>query len=168
MTSLTRGFPRILTGLVIVAGLLPLGTHTGTPEPLNGWRWPVSGQVRIIEPYVQPEHRYASGHRGIDLAADGPVNAPAAGTIAFAGPVAGRGIVTIAHDGGYVTTLEPVVTELTTGDTVAAGDFVGAVATGGHTPSGAVHFGVRLDGEYVNPAMLVGDVPAAVLLPCCS
>ncbi|WP_275934957.1 hypothetical protein [Microbacterium testaceum] len=44
---------------------------------------------------------------------------------------------------------------------------MGGVATGGHTGPGTVHFGVRLDGEYINPLRLLGGVPRAVLLPCC-
>ena len=47
------------------------------------------------------------------------------------------------------------------------GDEVGVVALGGHTAAGALHFGVRLDGEYINPLLLLGGVPRAVLLPCC-
>ncbi len=81
--------------------------------------------------------------------------------------VAGRPVVTIDHGDGLVTTLEPVTTELAVGDAVSRGSPVGGVATGGHTGPGTVHFGVRLDGEYINPLRLLGGVPRAVLLPCC-
>ena len=47
------------------------------------------------------------------------------------------------------------------------GKRVGTVSLGGHAPAGTFHFGVRLDGEYVNPLLLLGGVPRAVLLPCC-
>ena len=76
-------------------------------------------------------------------------------------------MVTIDHGDGLVTTLEPVASELVAGTPVAASAPVGVLATGGHVGPGVLHFGVRLDGEYVNPLVLLGGVPRAVLLPCC-
>ncbi|MDN3310525.1 M23 family metallopeptidase [Microbacterium oryzae] len=136
-----------------------------TSEP---WRWPVSQDVRVVRPFAAPPHRYGAGHRGVDLAADqGPVLAPASGVIAFAGVVVDRPLLTIDHGDGLVTTLEPVATDLRVGDAVAVGQELGELASGGHAAAGAVHFGVRLHGEYVNPLLLLAGVPRAVLLPCC-
>ena len=131
--------------------------------------WPVDG-FRLDRPYEAPAHAYGPGHRGIDLRPVGApeVRAPAAGIVAFSGQVAGRGILTIDHGNGLVTTLEPIQTTLHAGDAVARGDPVGAIALGGHTAAGAVHFGVRRNGEYINPQLLLGGVPRAVLLPCCA
>ncbi|MFT4215393.1 MAG: M23 family metallopeptidase [Microbacterium sp.] len=92
---------------------------------------------------------------------------PASGVIAFAGAVAGRPVVTIDHGDALVTTLEPVATALAPGDVVAAGEEVGIVDIGGHAAAGTVHFGVRENGEYINPLLLYREVPRAVLLPCC-
>lgn len=134
----------------------------------TSWIWPAS-PFRWVQPYVQPADRYSAGHRGVDVrpvAGDG-VRSPADGTVAFAGAVAGRGVLTIAHDGGLVTTLEPVETTLRAGDPVTQGQTVATLATGGHVPAGVLHFGVRRNGEYVNPLLLFGGVPRAVLLPCC-
>ena len=75
--------------------------------------------------------------------------------------------MTIDHGDGLVTTLEPVSSTVAIGDAVAAGDVVGVTDAGGHTPPGAVHFGVRRNGAYINPMLLLGEVPRAVLLPCC-
>ena len=132
------------------------------------WAWPVH-PVRIVAPYVAPAHRYGPGHRGIDLAASDRVDvrAPAAGVIAFSGDIAGRGVVTIDHDGGLVTTLEPVAGELAVGQRVEQGQRIGTASVGGHAAPGTIHFGVRLDGEYINPLLLFGALPRAVLLPCC-
>ncbi|MFG6445434.1 murein hydrolase activator EnvC family protein [Microbacterium sp. P06] len=139
---------------------------TTDPSELD-WRWPVE-PVRIVAAYQAPPHDYGPGHRGIDLAADAlDVHAPADGIIAFAGPVAGRGVVTIDHGGGLVTTLEPVAPRVTAGAHVDRGQTVASVASGGHAPPGVLHFGVRLEGEYINPMLLLGGVPRAVLLPCC-
>ena len=122
-----------------------------------------------MAPYLAPAHRYGAGHRGIDLASavSAPVEAPADGVIAFTGRVVDRDIVTIDHGSGLVTTLEPVIGEVAVGDRVERGERVGVVGLGGHTAPGSVHFGVRLDGDYLNPLVLLGSLPRAVLLPCC-
>lgn len=133
-----------------------------------GWQWPVAPPVSVTAPYVQPEHDYAPGHRGIDVSdADGQVFAPMSGTIAWVGTVADRPLLTINHGNGYVSTLEPVVANVDIGNVVRAGDQVGTLTTGGHTPVGSVHWGVRVDGEYVNPASLLRRITRPILLPCC-
>ena len=144
-------------------------TAGGTSVSLGeGWRWPVQ-PFRLERPFVAPPHEYGPGHRGIDLTVLGEstVRAPADGIVAFSGRVAGRGILTIDHGAGLVSTLEPVDSVLAAGTPIAAGAEVGTVSTGGHTAPGAVHFGVRLDGAYINPLLLLGGVPRAVLLTCC-
>lgn len=131
------------------------------------WLWPVAAP-QIVDGFVRPPHPYGPGHRGVDIVgADDGVRAPAAGVVAFSGMVAGRAVVTIDHGDGLITTLEPVRTEHEVGASVRRGQAVGTVATGGHTTPGAVHLGVRRDGEYINPMLLLGGVPRAVLLPCC-
>jgi hypothetical protein len=139
----------------------------GEPAEL-GWVWPADA-FRLSRAYVAPAHEYGPGHRGIDLALIGSsaVRAPADGVVAFAGRVAGRGVLTIDHGGGLVTTLEPVDTTLVPGVPVRRSEDVGTLALGGHAAAGELHFGVRLSGEYINPMLLLGGVPRAVLLPCC-
>lgn len=134
----------------------------------RGWVWPAAA-FRLSRAYIAPPHEYGPGHRGIDLAPIGStaVRAPADGVVAFAGSVAGRGVLTIDHGAGLVTTLEPVETTLVPGEAVRRGEEVAALAAGGHAAPGDLHFGVRLDGTYINPMLLLGGVPRAVLLPCC-
>ena len=143
-----------------------VGLELGAAAP--SWVWPVH-PVRIVAAYIAPAHRYGPGHRGIDLAAvdRAEVRAPAEGVIAFSGDIAGRGVITIDHDGGLVTTLEPVDSAVAVGQRVDRGQRIGVTSVGGHAPPGTIHFGVRLDGEYVNPLLLFGALPRAVLLPCC-
>lgn len=156
---------RAATVLALAAATVVLGASSG--QASTEWVWPVPGAVVAAE-YVQPAHRFAAGHRGIDLVVlDGAVRAPASGTIAYVGDVAGRPVVTIDHGGGLVTTFEPVVSSHPVGRVVARGDAVGTLGTGGHAPPGTLHFGVRLDGDYINPRLLLGGIPRAVLLPCC-
>lgn len=138
-------------------------------EEDTGWRWPVDGPRTVSAPYRAPAHAYGAGHRGIDIATaiGQDVFAPAGGVVAFRGTVVDRPLLTIDHGDGYVSTYEPLDSALEPGDTVAAGDIVGTVAQGGHSPSGTVHIGVRLDGVYIDPLLLFGAPARAILLPCC-
>lgn len=158
---------RSAAGLVLAAVVVVAGGPARAAPPAD-WVWPVA-PPRIVGPYVQPAHTYAPGHRGIDLAAaiGAAVRAPARGVVAFVGRVVDRGIVTIDHGDGFVTTFEPVVPVVDAGDPVIAGQVVAVVDVGGHTSPGAVHFGVRQDGAYINPMLLLGGIPRAILLPCC-
>ncbi|GAA1965175.1 M23 family metallopeptidase [Microbacterium deminutum] len=148
----------------------PVSDAGRAAEPLSdrGWSWPVPG-FRLERGYQAPPHRYGAGHRGIDLRPPSnlEVRAPAAGVVAFSGAVADRGILTIDHGSGLVSTLEPIESSLEAGAVVRRGEVVGEIAVGGHTAPGALHFGVRLHGEYINPMLLLGGIPRAVLLPCC-
>jgi murein DD-endopeptidase MepM/ murein hydrolase activator NlpD len=165
--------------LVVAVAMLPPSTWSrdpsvpAPPAPEDGatssrWTWPLE-PFSLERPFEAPAHRYASGHRGVDVRAMGvlTVRAPAGGVVAFAGRVVDRDVLTIDHGGGLVTTLEPVTSALSPGEPVAAGDTVGELSVGGHTEPGALHIGVRMDGEYINPMTLFGEVPRAVLLPCC-
>jgi murein DD-endopeptidase MepM/ murein hydrolase activator NlpD len=133
------------------------------------WTWPTASH-HVVVPYLAPTTAYGPGHRGIDISARSgvAVTAPAAGVVAFVGRVADRSVLAIAHGDGLVSTLEPVVSDLADGAAVRAGDRVGIVAQGGHAAADTVHLGARRDGEYMNPLLLLGGIPRAVLLPCCS
>lgn len=149
---------------------LELAPSEAGPEVDPTWRWPVGGPRQVVEPFRAPAHDYGPGHRGVDIAAPAGslVRAPADGVVAFCGTVVDRPLLTIEHAAGLVSTFEPLDSTLSPGDVVAAGDLIGTVATGGHAPSGLLHVGVRWDGRYINPLPLFGEVPRAVLLPCCS
>lgn len=154
----------------VEAAIHRVPTTPAAASTLDGWRWPL-GEFQILRPFLAPAHEYGPGHRGIDLmpsAPDAIVVAPAGGVVAFSGAVAGRTLLTIDHGQGLVTTLEPVTDPPPRGTKLAAGDLVGTVSVGGHTSPGALHFGVRENGVYINPMLLLGGIERAVLLPCCS
>jgi murein DD-endopeptidase MepM/ murein hydrolase activator NlpD len=131
----------------------------------SGWAWPVAPPYAVVRPFVAPPTPYAAGHRGVDLRApDGAVYAPAPGIVHFAGVVVDRPVLSIRHAGGLLSSYEPVRTDLVEGDTVRRGDRIGTVLPG-HCAAVCLHFGVRLDGEYVSPMLLLGDLPRSVLLP---
>lgn len=159
-----------MLGLLLV-GATSAGADDGAPPQTGlserGWIWPASG-FSLLAPFEAPPHEYGPGHRGIDLVPEGSsIRSPADGVVAFAGAVAGRGVLTIDHGDGLVTTLEPVTSTRAAGEAVDRGEEVASLSTGGHAAPGTLHFGVRLDGAYINPQLLLGGVPRAVLLPCC-
>ena len=124
----------------------------------------------VVRPFVAPAHEYGPGHRGVDLAAapGAVVVSPAAGTVTFAGPVAGRGVVVVEHAGGTLTSLEPVTATVARGTAVAAGEPVAVVAAAPRTPAAptaCVHWGVRVGGRYVDPWWWLGRGRAVRLLP---
>ena len=176
-TTITHRPMRFAAVIVVVAASLlmaasvPAQARSDEVTVLEGerWAWPFAPPFSVSKPYDQPAHAYASGHRGIDIQplGVGTVLAPDAGVVAFSGTVVDRAVVTIDHGGGLVSTLEPVITTLATGDLVERGGIVGDLAIGGHADVGTLHLGARLHGEYINPLLLLGGVPRAILLPCC-
>jgi murein DD-endopeptidase MepM/ murein hydrolase activator NlpD len=124
-----------------------------TSPPVGSWQWPILGPV--IRGFAPPPTPYSSGHRGIDIAASfgTPVRAPADGTVSFAGPVGGSLFVTIDHPDGYKSTSSYLSRILVhRNQRVTAGEIL-ALSGRGHPEVSTthLHFGVRLDGEYIDP-----------------
>ena len=162
------GSRRLGRGSLILALLVgPLFGPGSSGGDADAWSWPVAPPFGIVRDYRAPAHAYGPGHRGIDIAVRGEtsVRAPDDGLVAFAGRVVDRGVVTIDHGDGIVSTLEPVEATVQAGERVARGEVVGMLSLGGHAASGTVHLGARRDGEYLNPLVLLGAMPRAVLLP---
>lgn len=133
----------------------------------DGWRWPLDGKPSLIGPFDKPAENWLPGHRGVDLAAapGQTVRAPQRGRVAFASMVADRPVLVIDHGGGFRTSLEPVAATAEVGEWVETGAAVGTVATGAHCSQRCVHWGVRLDGEYIDPTLLIRDMRPSILLP---
>ncbi|EPR76840.1 Membrane protein [Leifsonia rubra CMS 76R] len=146
--------------LVTLSGTATRGASATT------WDWPVADPHPIVRPYIAPETPYSAGHRGIDIAV-GPIaeaRAPTAGVVHFVGTVVDRPVLSIRHPNGLISSYEPVTSTLTRGDAVARGQVIGEVQAG-HCVSICLHFGVRLDGDYVSPLNYLSEIPRAVLLP---
>ena len=136
------------------------------------WSLPMNGGPSVVQPFSAPPSPWAAGHRGVDLAlpADADVRAPADGRVSFSGAVVSREVLSIDHGSGYVSSFEPVESEVEVGDEVSAGDVVATVSTyddgSNHCPDQpCLHWGVRLHGEYINPLLLLGELEPSVLLP---
>lgn len=170
----SRGAGRTALIAALVATVLTLPPSAAAAEPAPpsdpAWSWPTAGKREVVEPFRAPAHDYGPGHRGIDIGAGqgAPITAPADGVVAFRGVVVDRPLLTIDHGDGHVSTFEPLESALAPGSVVRAGDGIGTVAVGGHAPAGTLHLGVRLNDVYINPMLLFGGVPRAVLLPCCA
>ncbi|WP_313811534.1 M23 family metallopeptidase [Glutamicibacter sp.] len=132
-----------------------------------GWRWPVKGEPKILDPFDKPEQRWAAGHRGIDLAADegDEVLAPHRGRVTFRSTVVDRPVIVIDHGAGFKTSIEPAASDLEVGAWIEAGAKIGTVANGAHCSQRCIHWGVRLNGEYIDPALLIKDLRPSILLP---
>ncbi|PXY28332.1 peptidase [Prauserella muralis] len=126
-------------------------------EPRFGW--PLSPTPAVARPFRPPPSAYGAGHRGVDLAARPGQDVLAAGTgfVVFAGTLAGRGVVSIEHDGGLRTTYEPVAPTVAAGEQVYEGQVIGTVAAGhaGCAAAACLHWGVRRGEEYLDPLRLV-------------
>lgn len=135
-------------------------------SPVSGWSasgfgWPVTG-ARLVRRFDPPARPWLAGHRGVDLDAppSATIRAAGAGTILYAGRIAGRGVASVLHADGLRTTYEPVDvdTQLRVGSAVRAGQPLGTLASGhpGCPTSACLHWGLRRGNQYLDPLLLLG------------
>jgi murein DD-endopeptidase MepM/ murein hydrolase activator NlpD len=140
----------------------------GRAAPGITYRPPIQTGARVINPFRAPAHRYGPGHRGVDLqlSLGGAVLAAGPGTVRFAGPVAGRGVVVLTHPDGLITEYEPVTPLVTVGTAVSAGQPIARLA--GVHPRCAVsclHWAARRGEDYLDPMALLGALGPVRLMP---
>lgn len=133
-----------------------------TTVPAIGPTWPVGLRPRVLRGWEPPATVYGPGHRGVDLAAPAgtPVRAVAPGRVAFAGRVAGRGVISVDLEGTgdppLRTTYEPVTAAVEEGEEVEPGEVIGTVdASGSHCTTTCVHWGLRRGEGYLDPLSLL-------------
>jgi murein DD-endopeptidase MepM/ murein hydrolase activator NlpD len=154
-----------LLGLLVLLAAPAAGSASASPASTGDWRWPVDPPHPVVRQYLAPATPYGAGHRGIDIGSAGTgVFAPADGIVSFAAVVVDRPVLSIRHPGGIVSSYEPVQSTLKAGDAVSRGQPIGTLLPG-HCTALCLHFGVRLDGEYVSPLNYLGEIPRSVLLP---
>jgi len=160
-----------LAGAAVAAGDQVAATSTAMVDPVPG--------ARVTQPYGQSELAleppatvagvsYAHFHTGLDLAAalGTPVHAAASGRVIAAGRESdGAVVVRLSHADGTQTLyghLDPTLS-VELGDTVQAGQVIGAIGMTGNTTGPHVHFELSRDGETLDPApaLAVGALPAA-------
>lgn len=127
--------------------------------PAGAFGWPLAGLPGLARPFEPPEHPYGPGHRGVDLRGSPgqPVLAAGDGTVAFAGMVAGRPVISVDHPNGLRTTYEPVAAVVSAGELVRRGDVLGTLQAGhdGCPAAACLHWGVRRGDEYLDPLRLL-------------
>ncbi len=150
-----------IVSAILISLALPVVAGAVSPKGMGtscvGLSPPVQG---IITAPFAPGPNW-SGHWGVDFVAvvDGPVRASASGIVTHSGPVVENLTVTLNHGGGLSTSysyLDSVMVKI--GQRVSRGEGIGVAGT--ETGHGVVHFSVRRNGEYVDPAPLVGCLQA--------
>jgi len=154
----------VITATVSAAPVITDVLHDSSASPEG--RWPLQPQPDVVTPFDPPADPWGAGHRGVDLAGHPGqvVGAALPGTVAFAGSIAGKPVVTVTH-GARRTTYEPVVATVSRGDVVAAGDPIGrlAVLHGHCLPAACLHWGLLRGDTYLDPLLLVGGGPVRLL-----
>lgn len=144
---------------------VPVPVLRAVPEAGTGV-WPLDPEPEVVEAFRPPASAYGPGHRGVDLAGHRGqrVRAALSGRVAFAGTVAGRGVVVVNH-GEFRTTYEPVAASVGVGEAVATGQVIGSLEWfGSHCPpSACLHWGLLEGDLYRDPLTLVGTGPVRLL-----
>ncbi len=120
--------------------------------------WPCPGYTRISSEYgmrMHPTLMVEKFHNGLDMAAPAGTDILAAydGTVVAADYNESMGnFVMIAHgDTLYTIYMHASALYVSAGDTVSKGECIAAVGTTGRSTGNHLHFGVRRNGEYVDP-----------------
>ncbi|HYZ68993.1 MAG TPA: M23 family metallopeptidase [Mycobacterium sp.] len=129
--------------------------------------WPLRPRPAVLRMFDAPSPNWNRGHRGVDLAGAPrqPVYAAGAGTVVFAGELAGRTLVSIAHPGGLRTTYEPLRPSVRVGQLVEAGAMIGELEPGhaGCLIAACLHWGAMWGAasraDYVDPLGLLASTP---------
>ncbi|MFI6793598.1 M23 family metallopeptidase [Nonomuraea sp. NPDC050383] len=154
----------VLLLVLVLVPLLPASPAAAAPAV---WRWPLDGRPRIVRHFAPPLERWLAGHRGIDLAAPPatPVLAAGAGTVRYAGRLAGRGVVSVEHPGGLRTTYLPVTPSVRRGEHVSAGDPLGVLEASAesHCAESCLHWGLLRPPRYLDPLLVLGQARIRLL-----
>jgi murein DD-endopeptidase MepM/ murein hydrolase activator NlpD len=129
--------------------------------------WPLRPPPAVTRVFDAPSPNWNRGHRGVDLTGTPgqPVYAAATGTVVFAGVLAGRPLVSIAHPGGLRTSYEPVQPSVRVGQVIAAGAVIGELQPGhdGCPAPACLHWGAMWGpasrADYVDPLGLLASTP---------
>ncbi|HEY1333634.1 MAG TPA: M23 family metallopeptidase, partial [Myxococcaceae bacterium] len=123
-------------------------------------QWPLRGVL-----YARFGRKGKSPHDGIDLAAPAgtPVRTAGEGSVLFAGPQQGYGLlVIIEHAHGLVTVYaHNRDLRVRTGQQIREGQVIATVGESGKTSGPHLHFEVRQDGAPVDPLEILGPPPAS-------
>jgi murein DD-endopeptidase MepM/ murein hydrolase activator NlpD len=129
--------------------------------------WPLRPPPAIARGFDAPSPDWNRGHRGVDLPGSPGQRVYAAGaaTVVFAGALAGRPVVSLAHPGGLRTSYEPVRAAVRAGQRVTAETLIGELEAehAGCRAAACLHWGAMWGpasaAEYVDPLGLLKSTP---------
>lgn len=144
--------------IIAAAEQAALAESAGTVYTGGAFTWPVPGYYNITSYFGQrtsPTAGASSDHRGIDIACDNgvPVVAAASGTVIVATYNYAEGnYIVIDHGGGVVTVyMHNSSLAVSVGQQVNGGDVIAYAGSTGVSTGPHCHFGVRVNGGYVDP-----------------
>lgn len=124
--------------------------------------WPCPSSSRITSNFgdrESPTEGASSNHKGIDIGAatGNSILAAASGTVTISTYSYSAGNYIMIHHGGGVYTVYMHCSELlvSAGQEVTQGQVIAKVGSTGYSTGPHLHFGIRVDGSYVNPAKYV-------------
>ncbi|GFI45451.1 murein DD-endopeptidase MepM [Lachnospiraceae bacterium] len=125
--------------------------------------WPAPSYTRISDEYgnrMHPTLKVEKFHNGLDMAAPGgsPILAAYNGKVVAADYSSSMGnYIMIDHGGGlYTIYMHASALYVSKGKEVSKGEKIAAVGSTGRSTGNHLHFGVRLNGQYVNPRNYLG------------
>ena len=125
--------------------------------------WPVSGGGRVTSSFgyrIHPILKEKKLHTGMDIAAPSGTGIFAAndGRVIFAGTKGSYGKAVIVDHGGGIVTLYAHCSSIlvSDGQDVKKGETIAKVGSTGYSTGPHLHFEVRVNGDYVNPASYIG------------
>lgn len=129
--------------------------------------WPLRPPPVVVRVFDAPSPNWLAGHRGVDLAGrpGEAVYATGEATVVYAGLLAGRPVISLAHPGGLHTSYEPVRARVVAGQSVSTGTVLGELVAGHHGCSAAacLHWGAMWGpasrADYVDPLGLLTSTP---------
>lgn len=152
-----------------ISGILALALVCAFPAGGEAVRlqWPLRPPPAVLRTFDAPSPDWNRGHRGVDLAGTPgqPVYATGDATVVYAGMLAGRQLVSLAHPGGLHTSYEPVRATVRVGQVLNAGAVVGELLTGhpGCPVAACLHWGAMWGpaarADYVDPLGLLAATP---------
>jgi len=152
------------TVLILAAALV-----CAAPAYPDGTRldWPLRPRPPVVREFEAPSPNWNPGHRGVDLSGSPgqPVYAAGSATVMFAGLLAGRPVVSLAHPGGLHTSYEPVRAAVRVGQPVSTETVIGELVAGhpGCAAAACLHWGAMWGpasrADYVDPLGLLAATP---------
>ncbi|MDO5155988.1 MAG: peptidoglycan DD-metalloendopeptidase family protein [Eubacteriales bacterium] len=143
---------------IIAAAELAASTSSTSTYSGGVFTWPAPGNYEISSQFgsrTSPVAGASSNHRGIDIkcSTGDPIVAASSGTVIVATYNYAEGnYVCIDHGGGVVTVyMHNSQLNVSVGEHVSAGQTIALAGSTGISTGPHCHFGVRVDGNYVDP-----------------